>query len=241
MYLPSRSKVKISLLILAGIFLLFLSFKSFVSYLLFFTAERLFSPQTNSQKTISTLEQEMVARDLKLAEYKTLLEENDRLRKALDFKTKTSYQLTGAEVLVFSPSAWQRLVVISAGRDQGIEKGFFAIDAEGNLAGKIVEVDKNFSRLMLVSDPDFSAPVFIGKNNLGLFKGGLAGAQVLYIEDAESITVGDPVSLKVSQLPIPLEIGKVKRLTKDSNSLFWDLEVELIQKKGFFSKVYIIK
>jgi len=241
LYLPSRLKVKFSLLILAGIVLLFVGFRSLINYLIFFTAESLFSPHIKTQAKIAELEQETTVLRLKLAEYKTLADENTQLRKALDFKARVGYKLIGADVLVFSPSAWQRLVVISGGSDKGLEKGLFAIDSEGNLVGKIVEVEKSFSRLMLVSDPDFSAPVSIGKTNLGLFKGALTGAHVLYIEDAEAIAVGDQVSLKVSELPIPLEIGKVKSLTKDPNSLFWDVGVALTQKKGFFDKVYIVK
>ena len=74
MYLPSRLKAKFSLLILAGIILFFLSFKSLISHLIFFTAENLFFPHTKTKSEIARLEQKTKSLELELSEYKTLID-----------------------------------------------------------------------------------------------------------------------------------------------------------------------
>ncbi|MCF7907634.1 MAG: rod shape-determining protein MreC [Candidatus Omnitrophica bacterium] len=197
-------------------------------------------PTRNKQHLVE-LKQKNLELILKLARYESLYQENQNLKKALNFKTNTQYHLIGAEVLAFSPSAWQRLIVVNVGEDQGVTKGLFAIDQDGNLLGRIVEADKKFAYLMLVGDPDFTASVFIGQGALGLLKGGVTGAQVLYVEDSDNIKLGDKVWLKVAQLSSAIEIGKVKSLSKTDDSLFWNVGVEMFQEDVTFNQIYIVK
>lgn len=238
---PSKLKVKFFVLIFVSLFLLFFAFRGFVRYLIFFTTNQFLHYPTNNKQRLAELKQKNLELNLKLVKYEFLAQENKKLKKALNFKTSTKYNLVGAEVLAFAPSAWQRLIVINAGEDQGITKGLFAIGQEANLLGKIVEVDKKFSYLMLISDPGFTASVFIGQGALGLLKGGLTGTQVLYVEDSDDIKLGDKVWLKVAQLASAIEIGRVKSLTKTDDSLFWHVEVKMFQKDIIFNQVYVIK
>jgi len=241
LYLPSKIKSKYFALISIALVLLFFAFKGFLRYLILFTSDRLLQHSRVNSQNIADLKQDNLELNLKLEDYKTLLVEDEKLRKALGFKAKTNYKLVGADVLSFSPSLWQRLIIINAGKAEGLKKGLFAIDQEGHLLGKIVEVEEQFSQLILVSDPGFTASVFVGKNAHGLLKGALSGAKVSYLEDSDNIKLGDRIWLKLTRLAAPIEIGKVKSLSKNPDSLFWDVEVELFKEKTFFNQVYIVK
>ena len=241
MYLPSKIKSKYFLLISIAIFLFFFAFKGFFRYLILFTSDRLLHYPTTNRQRLLELKLTNLELKLKLVDYQAVKVEDEKLRQALKFKVKTNYKLVGADVLSFSPSLWQRLIVINAGRAQGLAKGLFAIDEGGHLLGKIVEVEDEFSQLILVNDPSFTASVFVGENASGLLEGGLAGAKVLYLEDSDNIKIGDRVWLKVNQLAAPIEIGKVKDLNKNHDNLFWNVGVELFKEKTFFNQVYIIK
>jgi len=241
LYLPSKLKFKPQILIFLAISLFFLGFTGFVRGLVFLTANQLLHFPTTNRRILSELRTKNLELELKLAEYKTLNQENQKLKKALDFKTSKNYKLVGAEVLAFSPSIWQRSVVINVGAKQGISKGLFAINHEANLLGKVVEVADNYSRLILVTDPAFSTTVFIGPTTRGLLKGGVTGARVLYVADDDKVNLGDKIWLKIGELNAPIEIGQVKHLSKDEDSLFWNVEVELFQRVAFFNQVYIVQ
>lgn len=223
------------------ILLVLLCFRNAIFHLLiFFSRQLIFSPQKLSQE-IEELKKENLLLSLQVKNYRGLREENEKLQKAFSFKKEKEISLVGAEVIGFAPSNWSRFVIINVGQDKGLKKGLFVINEKGNLVGRITETDKDFSRLTLVNDPNFNAPVVIGKKSMGLLKGTLEGARVLYIEKEDKIAVGDMIWLKTSMLPSPIAVGKIKSVKKSDDSLFWDVEVALFSKDIFFDKLFVIK
>jgi len=241
LYLPSKAKLKILVIYLLVIFLLFLPFKSVIRNLFSFFFHQL---TITSQKTLQEnekLRKENVSLRIKIKESQQLEKENEDLKKALNFKSDKEFDLIGVGVLSFSPSSWQRHLLINAGTDIGLEKGLLAVDQEGKLIGKITEVKKTFSHLLLVNDPNFNLSVFVGELGSGLLKGNLTGAKILYIEEDEAIKKGDRVWVRASSSPSAIEVGKVKRIRKGTNQLFCDITVELASEGAFFDKVFILK
>lgn len=222
------------------VFLLIFPFKDIInSVCISLSRQILRSPDKISEK-IFELESNNLILNLKLQKYKSLQEENSRLKKALNFHKENKIRLTGAEVISFDPSNWRRIVVIDTGKNNGITKGLFAINEEGYLVGKITEVGDNYSKLTLINDPDFSLPVFVGDEELGLLKGGLSGINILYIEEGDKIKENDKVWCKILQSALPLYAGEVKQIKKDRNSLFWNVEVQPFTENAVLHRVFIV-
>ena len=207
---------------------------------IFFPRQFLYNPRKFKQE-ISNFKKENLSLKLSLREYANLKEENERLTKIIGFKTEKGFDLIGVGVVAFSPSNWHRLVLINAGFDKELKPGLLAIDENGNLVGKIIDVKRATSRVVLVNDPDFNLSVVIGESGQGLLRGNLTGAKILYIEDADMVKLGDIIWFKSAALPSALAIGEITSIKKDPNSLFWDVDARLFFKNTFFDKLFIIK
>jgi rod shape-determining protein MreC len=186
-------------------------------------------------------EKKNLALTLALRELLYLKNENEKLKAALQFKTEHSVELIGVEVIAFDPSIWRRFVVINAGQDKGIKKGAYAIDERGYLIGKISTVKNNYSYLMLIDDPDFSLTVSIGEKALGMLKGALNTVTIFYIEEEDSIKPKDKVWTKIANAGFPIYIGEIRKIHKDPNSLFLDINVTLFSEEPLLHKIFIIK
>lgn len=243
MYLPSKSKLnsKYIIFFLIPILLFSLPFKNFIQNILDLLSQKIiFAPYRYAQE-LQGLKEKNAALALKNNEALFLKEENERLKKALNFYETQKINLTGAEIISFDLSNWRRVVRINIGQNKGVTKGLYAIDEDGWFVGKIIETNKTFSRLIFVTDPDFSIPVFIGETSFGLLKGSLDVVKILYIENYETINAGDKIWLKSSSLSFPLIIGEIKECRKNRNSLFWDVEVKLFSQNPSLHKIFIVK
>ena len=221
--------------------LLVLPFRSFIANLLMsFSNQRLLSTQ-NSSKVIEELKKKNLALLLAVRKSQTLADENEKLKKALNFKEDKKIELTGVEIASFNPSVWRRLAVINAGKDKGLKEGMFAVDSDGFLIGKLVEVRNNFSRLMLVDDPEFSLPVYIGNDALGLLSGGLDAVKIQYVDISDNVKLNDIVWFKIPLLSYPIYAGRVRKINENKNGLFLDVDVRLFSQNPLTKKIFIIK
>ena len=87
-------------------------------------------------------------------ENETLKQENKQLKQQLSLnKSLTSYTDISAYVISRSPSTWQNQIVISKGSNAGITKGSAVVSDKG-LIGRVMEVNKNNSKVELVTTQD---------------------------------------------------------------------------------------
>ena len=241
MHLPYKTKYIYTAIAFLAIGVFFSPLKVTIQRLLIGFSQGLILAPSKASKTIETQKKENILLALKAKEQEHLLKENKRLKKAFDFKSTSELNLTGAEVITFLPSNWRRVVVVNAGKDKAIKQGQLAIDENGNLLGKILEVMPESCRLILINDPDFNLSVFVGENGFGLLKGNIWGAKILYIEDGDLIKKGDRVWTKTPESVTAIEIGKIKKIKKRRNNLFWDVDVDLASKNNVFTDIFIIK
>lgn len=93
-------------------------------------------------------------------ENETLKQENKQLKQQLSLnKSLTSYSDISAYVISRSPSTWQNQIVISKGSNAGITKGSAVVSDKG-LIGRVMEVNKNNSKVELVTTQDDAADRF---------------------------------------------------------------------------------
>ena len=242
MYLPSKIKPKHIGFFFLLIFLLILPFRNFVEHAIILFSKKVIFDIRRVSKQIEQLQKKNLALLSQLKDSQYLQKENEMLRKALGFKGKKKASFIGVEVISFDPSNWRRMVVIDAGYNQGMKKDLFAIDEEGHLVGRIVQVKQDYSRLLLVSDPDFKLPVFIGigKGAFGLLNGGLDSIRVLYVEEKEQVKIQDQVWAKTRLFEAPIYVGEIKRVKKRQDDLFCDVEVVLFSQNPLLHKIFII-
>jgi len=178
---------------------------------------------------------------LALKKNQTILEENEKLRKALAFKEDKKIDIVGVEVASFDPSAWRRIAIINAGKDKGLRDGMFAVDSEGFLVGRVIDVKNNFARLILVDDPEFSLAVYIGNDALGMLSGGLDAVKIQYIDMSDNVNLNDIAWFKMPLISYPIYIGRVRKINENKNGLFLDVEIKLFSQNPLLKKVFIIK
>ena len=241
MYLPSKTKhIYIALAVLATV-IFFAPFKVAIQNLLIGFSQGLIHSPAKSSRASEALKKENISLALKVKEQQHLINENQRLKKAFDFKEEKGINLKGAEVIAFLPSNWRRVIIVNIGKDNNIKKGQLAIDRDGNLLGKVLEVKKHSCRIILATDPDFNLSVFVGEEGFGLLRGNIRGAKILYTEDGDSIQKGERVWVKAPESAVAIEIGKISKIKKSSNSLFWDVDVSLNTNDNVFGEIFLIE
>jgi len=240
LYLLSKSKFKYTAAIIAGILLFFLPFKDPISIGLSLLLRPIKLTPEAYKAQINHLEKENISLLLTLENASTIIDENQKLKKALGFQQKSKFTFICAETIMYSPSNWTRSALLDVGIKEGVKNGLFAVSSNGKLLGKISETTQNNCRLTFVNDPNFNLTVFVGKESIGMLKGNLIGAKVLYIENDQQLSIGEKVWLKNPELPDSIEVGTISSVRKSSNNLFWDVNVQLPFKNMFFERIFII-
>ena len=146
-------------------------------------------------------------------------QENKELRTILNFVTSKSSSFKVARIIGRSHQVFNQKLFIDAGKNRGIKEGSIVIGSRG-VIGRIVEVGKNQSRLILVNDASSRIPIITSKARArGILAGNSGGLmEILYLPKSIVVEVGDWVftSGDGDTLPPGLLIGVVKKADKNS-------------------------
>ncbi len=130
----------------------------------------------------------------------------------LKFKRELVYSSVVANIIGREPSHWNSTMIIDRGEEEGIQQGMPVVNAAG-VVGKIAEVSRGISKVILLTDPQFSVAALIqGPRESGLVSGTLKGiCRMRYIREDAKIQIGDKVitSKLSSSFPEGLLIGEV--------------------------------
>jgi len=91
-----------------------------------------------------------------------LEKENRELRALLKFKTEPHFSYVSARVIADTGGPYDRGLIVTAGKEDGVRKGMAAMTGEG-LVGRVVEVGDWSSRVMLISDLNSRVPVALAE------------------------------------------------------------------------------
>lgn len=115
---------------------------------------------TDTYQENAQLKKKLDAMNALQVENETLKQENKQLKQQLSLnKSLTSYSDISAYVISRSPSTWQNQLVISKGSNAGIAKGSAVVSDKG-LIGRVMEVNKNNSKIELITTQDDAADRF---------------------------------------------------------------------------------
>jgi rod shape-determining protein MreC len=185
------------------------------------------SEMKNLKKENEELElkiQSLLAENVQFSELK---KENEDLRTALNLGLEKEFSLIFGEVIAKDIS--QDSLVIDKGSDDGISKGQPVITPEKNLVGRIGEVYKNFSKVMLISHKDSSFDgEIVGSKILGLVKGN-GNFKVFFDlvpKDKDVKRGGLIITVALGGIfPEGLVVGEVKDVKKSDVEPFQQIEI----------------
>jgi rod shape-determining protein MreC len=170
--------------------------------------------------------------------------ENIRLRKLLEFKERSTFQLVTAEVTGFNPHQIFNGLILNEGRKRNIKKRDAVLTAEG-LVGQIVRVDNNNSICQILLDRNSRISAQIQRNReLGViaWDGGV-NLKLLYVAKTIDVLTGDVVFTSGYSKIFPgnIKIGVVIDVSKANEGLFQDIVVQPAVNFNRLEEVFIVK
>ena len=159
------------------------------------------------------------------AQLKTLLQESQEFLAQKDFLTATGYQAVAAKVIGKNPETARQAIILNKGSADGVRIDLPVITSGGIIIGKISQVKKNSSEVILVNDSrsrvaamiqneSNSRGVVIGEHGLSLKMELIPQNEVVNIDD---LVVTSGIE---SSIPQGLVVGKVSRVLAEPNSFF---------------------
>lgn len=136
---------------------------------------RAFLEEVEHSKTLEA-ELDSIQRDfgrLKLIEsqFRTIEAENAALRRALEFKERTKFDVVAARVTRRQPSTWWQTLEVDRGSEFGIENAYTVVTNRG-LVGKIDRLGEHRSTVLLLTDEACQVSAKVeGSPEVGILQG----------------------------------------------------------------------
>ncbi|GHU17601.1 cell shape-determining protein MreC [Alphaproteobacteria bacterium] len=161
------------------------------------------------RKIISDLKKENLTLKNKVDQLANLKTENDELRKMLSMKERADCSICIARVLRSFSNDYIRSFVLDLGESDGISLEDVVINNDG-LIGRIVEVDKNWSKVMLITDTNSNIPVAVCATPAQMASPPIVDASV-----ADTVTLGTPARTNAIAAGDNTSTLKVARIYED--------------------------
>jgi len=181
---------------------------------------------------------------LERAKYQEEILENKRLTELLKLREGQQNYIAAARVISRGTDQWSHTLVIDRGQKDGVAKDMSAITPKG-LTGKILSVTDSYSRLLLLTDINFSASVRLQESRKeGIISGtGSRKITLKYIPYEEEVKIGDIVITSgLDQLfPQGIPVGVISKIDKQGTDYFQYIEVTPYVDDSKIEEVLIIK
>lgn len=180
----------------------------------------------------------------KYGEARAVYEENHRLKAILNFRQQVPYKTIPAQVIGRDASNWSNSIIIDKGLNFGISKNKAALSLQG-LVGRVVEVGRYSSKILLVTDPDSKVGVLILRNRQGGILIGRPGGscKMVYIALDSDVAPGDKVITAGfgGVFPKDVLVGSVVKVAKEPGRLYKYAIVKPAQDLSRLEEVLCIK
>lgn len=181
------------------------------------------TPYSSLQKENELLRNRINLLSRKLEEAKGIYIENQRLKVILDFKKSISYTVVPSQVIGRDPSNWSNTLIIDKGSINGVEQNKAVISPRG-VVGRVVEVGRYSSRILLITDPSSKVGVLVQRNRQGGILVGMPDGKckMIYIALDSDVMPGDKVITAGSGAVFPkdLLVGQVAQVGKEPGLLY---------------------
>lgn len=180
----------------------------------------------------------------RLNETKILYEENEQLKNFINFRRTIPYTTIPSQVIGRDPSNWSNSLIIDKGYNSGVRQNKAVISTKG-LVGRVVEVGRYSSKILLITDPNSKVGVVIQKNRQGgILTGRPDGkCKMIYIALDSDVSPGDKVITGGfgSIFPKDIIVGEVERIDKEPGRLYKNAVVKPVEDLSKLEEVLCIK
>lgn len=156
-------------------------------------------------------------------ETRAINDENARLRNLLDFRKIIPYTSMPAQVIGRDPSNWSNSMIIDKGSANGIKQNMAVMSTRG-IVGRIVEIGKYSSKVLLITDPNLKVGVLIRRNRQGGVMIGRPGdrCKIIYIALDSDAKAGDKVITAGfgGVFPKGILVGEIEKVGKEEGRLY---------------------
>ena len=158
-------------------------------------------------------------------------DENQRLKRMLEYKNSSEFNLKVAKVLNHNLSPNLNSFSLDIGLNENIKSNSPVMDMNG-IIGKTYNIDNNKTIIQLITDKNFRISIRIGRNrNLGVFIPNYSKIGIIEgIPKSQEIMIGEIVLTSgISNIyPGNIPIAKVISTYIDPNELFQNITVKIL-------------
>lgn len=138
--------------------------------------------------------------------------QNDSLKSLLNFVPQPGSTFVTARVVADTGGAFAQSLLVTAGERELVQKGQAVVSGEG-LVGRVAEVGRRSSRILLITDINSRIPVVVGNSHQRAILAGDNTNQprLVYLRSPQAVVAGDPVvtSGDAGAFPPGLPVGVV--------------------------------
>lgn len=193
----------------------------------------------------TALKEKLSSLQTKLSLLDEIARENERLRRGIGFQDHNRYgfRLLPAQVIGKGASPWFSIVEIDRGENAGVRADMPVVVEEG-LVGRVIEVSRFSSKVLLVTDPASSiAAVDQKSRDFGVVDGYAPETLIMkYVSSGGSPQAGDKVvtAAASSVFPPGIPIGTITRAEKKEHDLFYQIEVKPLVRFSELEEVFLV-
>ncbi len=180
----------------------------------------------------------------RIEELKIVSSENDRLKDLLSFRKDIPFTTVPAQVIGRDPSNWSNSIIIDKGLNEGVKQNRCVLSTRG-LVGRVLEVGRHSSKVLLITDPNSKVGVVIRRNRHG---GILIGrpdgyCRMIYIVMDSDVAPGDRVITAGfgAIFPKNILVGEVVKVDKEPGRLYKSALVKTSEDLSKLEEVMCIK
>jgi rod shape-determining protein MreC len=189
------------------------------------------------------LKEKLAQMETQMAQFEEVRNENARLNKILDFKSKEGLLLVAARVIGYDLSSQYATFKINRGTDDGVAVGQAVVTPEG-VAGTILSVEKSRSQVLVLTDRYSVIDAIVQRSRArGIVEGRTqTTAQLKYLQRTDDVQTGDLVvtSGLDPSLPPGFPIAKVVAVEKKPHGITQIVELEPMLDASQLEEVLVV-
>ena len=186
------------------------------------------SSQTSLIDQNRQLSDELLEKKVRLQRMQTLEAENAQLRDLLKARPRRDIDYMMSELVMLDNDPYRQQMIIDRGEGDGAYIGQPVIDASG-VAGKVIEMSRFTSRVLLINDIQQAVPIQVVRNGLRFIAQGTGdpdGLQVLHVPNNADVRPGDLLvtSGLGGEFPAGYPVATVTDVQNSTNGPFAQVE-----------------
>ncbi len=169
---------------------------------------------------------------------------NARMAELLRFRSGLEGTVRGARVVGRDPQHWFRTLIIDIGRADGVRPGL-AVLAPGGVVGRITEVGRSASRVLLLTDNDSGIAAIVQRSRAGGIVQGARdrGCRMNYLRRDIDVAVGDRVVTSGLDgiFPKGILIGEITEISLEHRDLLRSASLEPSVRLADLEEVLVVE